>query len=377
MNESVPYETIQQFWQGLLPRDRADQPCLYTRYKERFRPCSFKDLNAQAHCAASFLMDRGLLKGQTVGILSSPHLSAIVFDLALQFVGAIGVHLPADLSSEEIQKLALEHKFQFLFVGDHQTYVQHKEFEPLKSHLKGLFLETEDAEGLSPEKLITFDIMVLRGKVVWREQMEMVNDMKSAVKGQDIYAMFPKTPGSHKEMAVVEYDKVLKDLNAARQSLDPTGTTNVLATTSDDRYLHHIYGTFAPIVSYRPLYLIAPDSLNAEITADVRPGHLVGTPSGIELMYQLLPEHFLGKAGESDLDKAQELLDLRQEAADQGKKTPFMKNVKYRTHNQRLYKQVRKKLGGQLVQIVCDYQEPEAKVSRFIRECGIEIQVMS
>ena len=258
MSETGSYGTIQQFWRGLLPTGRADQPCLFTRYKEQFRPCSFKDLNAQAHCAASFLMDRGLLKGQTVGLLSPPHLSSIVFDLALQFVGAIGVHLPADLTLEEIEALATEHKFQFLFVGNHQTYQHYQEFNSLKPQLKGLFLETEDAEGLSPEKLITFDIMVLRGKVVWREQMEMVNDMKSAVNARDIYAMFPDASSGKGEMTHVTYEKVLKDLNQARQSL--TDQSNVLSMTSDDRYLHHIAGTFAPIVSQNPLYLINPEA---------------------------------------------------------------------------------------------------------------------
>lgn len=377
MSETGSYDTIQQFWQGLLPPDRADQPCLYTRYKERFRPCSYKDLNAQAHCAASFLMDRGLLKGQTVGFLSPPHLSAIVFDLALQFVGAIGIHLPASLTSEEIEQLAHKHQFQFLFVGDHSTYSYHKEFTNLKPSLKGLFLETEDAEGLSPEKLITFDIMVLRGKVIWREQMELINDVKASVSSSDTYAMFPKSPEQETEMAPILYQKVLSDLSEAKQSLQPNGNeVNILATTSNDRYLHHIFGTFAPIANHRPLYLISPDSLNAEITASIKPGQLVGTPSDIEKMYQMLPENFLGKAGETDLNKAQELIDIREEAAQAGKKPPFLKNVKYRTHNLRLYKQVRKKLGGQLTRIVCDYQEPDHKISRFIRECGIDIQVM-
>ncbi len=376
MSESGPYETIQQFWQGLIPPDRADQPCLYTRYKERFRPCSYKDLNAQAHCAASFLMDRGLLKGQTVGFLSPPHLSAIIFDLALQFVGAIGIHLPASLSTSEIESLAEEHQFQFLFVGDHSTYSYHHEFHNLKPALKGIFLETEDAEGLSPDNLITFDIMVLRGKVIWREQKELVNEMKAAVTGEDAYAMFPSSPDQATDMVPILYQKVLQDLSAARQSLANSDQVNIVATTSNDRYLHHIFGTFAPIANNRPLYLISPDSLNAAITADIRPGQLVGTPSDIEKMYQLLPDHFLGKAGETDLSIAQELIDIREEAAQSGKKPPFMKNMKYRTHNLRLYKQVRKKLGGQLTQIVCDYQEPEHKISRFIRECGIEIQVM-
>ncbi len=376
MIKTGPYETIQQFWQGLLPADRADQPCLYTRYRERFRPCSYKDLNAQAHCAASFLMNRGLQKGQTVGFLSPPCLSAIIFDLALQFVGAVGIHLPASLSTAEIERLAEKYQFQFLFVGDHSTYSYHREFSNLKSALKGFFLETEDADGLSSDNLMTFDVMVLRGKNIWREQKEFVKEMKSAVRSGDVYAMFPKSPEEPTEMVPIRYQKVLRDLSTARESLVAGNRVNIVATTSDDRYLHHIFGTFAPIANHHPLYLISPDSLNAVITADIRPGQLVGTPSDVEKMYQLLPDQFLGKAGETDLSKAQKLIDIQEEAARSGKKPSFMKNMKYRSHNQRLYKQVRKKLGGQLTQIVCDYQEPEHKVSRFIRECGIEIQVI-
>lgn len=376
MSDTGSFATIQDFWRALLPAARADQPCVYTRYKERFRPCSYKELNAQAHCAAAYLMDQGLLKGQKVGLLTPPHLSAMVFDLALQYVGAIGVHLPSALSGDEIQRIAQEEKFQFLFVGDHSTYLYHKEFAELKPQIKGVLLETEDAEGLSPESLITFDIVVLRGKSVWREQMEVVNDMKSAVNGSDTYALFPKGPEDVSAFKAVTYNKVLKDMAQARQHIVQLNTTTVVATTSEERYLHHIYGSFAPIAAGSPLYLISPESLSAEIAGDIKPSQLVGTPSDIEQMYQRLPEHFLGKPAQADLDKAQELIDVRETAAEAGKKPPFMKNMKYKTHNLRLYKQVRKKLGGQLNAIVCDYQEPEHKISRFMRECGFDIQVM-
>jgi len=376
MSDTGSFATIQDFWRALLPAARADQPCVYTRYRERFRPCSYKELNAQAHCAASYLMDQGLLKGQKVGLFTPPHLSAMVLDLALQYVGAIGVHLPGTLSTQEVEHIAQRENFQFLFVGDHATYLEHQEFAGLKPQLKGILLETEDAEGLSPESLITFDIVVLRGKSVWREQMEVVNDMKSAVKSSDIYALFPKSPDTPTDYRTVTFQQVLNDLGQAREQIAEQKSTNVVATTPEERYLHHIYGSFAPIAAGSPLYLISPENLSAEIAGDIKPSRLVGTPHDIEKMYQRLPEHFLGKPAQADLDKAQALIDIREEAAEAGKKPPFMKNMKYKTHNLRLYKQVRKKLGGQLHAIVCDYQEPEHKISRFMRECGIEIQVM-
>ena len=188
--------------------------------------------------------------------------------------------------------------------------------------------------------------------------------------------MFPRSPESPEQMEAVTYAKVLADLDAAKESLGSGEGAGVLATTTDDRYLHHIFGSFAPIANHRPLYLLPMEAFSPTIAGDIRPAHLVGTTGNIVQMYEALPSSFLSKNGESDLEKAQALIDIREEAGKEGKKPPFMKNVKYRQHNLRLYKQLRKKLGGQLEQIVCDFQEPEHKISRFIRECGIEIQVM-
>ena len=104
---------------------------------------------------------------------------------------------------------------------------------------------------------------------------------------------------------------------------------------------------------------------------------MVLQPGDIETIYERLPAHFLGKDDPKPIEKAQELIEIRETAKAEGKKTPFFKNVKYKSHNKGLYKQVRKRMGGQLAALICDHDEPDARTARFFRECGLPIEVTS
>lgn len=373
----MSHDRIQDIWRSLLPRDIADQPCLYTWRKNRFQSSSFKDLNAQAHCAAAFLMDSGLQKGDVLAVLSEPSLPLLAIDLALQFLGGVGLYLPGDLNTAQVEEAVKAHKARFVFVGDHESYLQHGELAALKPELKKIFLETEDAEGLSSEKLITYDIMVLRGKSVWREQAQRLADCKEAVQSDDTYALFAHNPKSPLKFAPVRYARVLEHLHTAQARIADFPTGSVLTLASTDRYLQHIHGGFAPLSVHRPLYILDADQLAADHCTTCKPALLVGQPQDIETIYERLPAHFLGKDDPKPIEKAQELIEIREAAQAEGKKAPFFKNLKYKSHNKGLYKQIRKKLGGQLGVVICDHDEPQKHIARFFRESELPIEVSS
>lgn len=366
-------ERIQDIWASLNPLGKADQPCLYTWDKNRFRSVSFKDLNAQAHCAAGYLYANGLQPGQRVAFLTGQSLSAIVMDLAVQFLGGVGLHLPEDIAIGEMDRLVRENEVQFIFVGDHQNYLRLEQLQSTKGMVKGVFLETPDAEGLSAEKLVTFDIMVMRGKAVWREEVQELNARKAAVQPDDTYGLFAHNPAMRLQFAPVRFRRMLEHLHEAHTRLEKQSAP-VFSTISPDRYLQHIHGSLAPLSYHRPLYLIETERLDTDLANDAHPGQLVALPAHLEDLYQRLPADFLKKPDGKMLEKAQELIDIREAAQQEGKKAPFMKNFRYKTHNQSLYKQVRKRLGGSLTSMISDHDEPQATTTRFFRECGLEVE---
>lgn len=373
----MSHDRIQDFWQSLLPRDKADQPCLYTWRKERFQACSFKDLNAQAHCAAAFLMDSGLQKGGVLAVISEASMPLLAVDLALQFLGATGLYLSPDLPQKDITNAIRQHKAQFVFVGEHETFARLGELAALKPELKTIFLNTEDAEGLSAEKLITFDIMVLRGKSVWREQAQRLADCKEAVSSEDTYGLFAHNPKNPTKFAPVRFARVLEHFDQAQERIQQFPQGGILSLAGAHRYIQHIHGAFAPLAIHRPLYLLEAEALSSDQCATAKPAMIVAEAQDIEAIYDRLPEHFLGKADPKPLIKAQELIDIREEAEAAGKKAPFFKNLKYKSHNHSLYKQIRKRMGGHLGVLTCDHDEPQRQTARFFRECGLPIEVTS
>ncbi len=369
-------DRIQDIWSQLNPRGKADQPCLYSWKKGRFQPVSFKDLNAQAHCAAGYLMSKGLQPGQTVALLAAPSFSGIVMDLAVQLLGGVGLHLPQDLELADVTRAVREHKAQFIFVGDHENYLRLGQLETLKPDVKGLFLDTEDAEGLSAEKLVTFDIMVMRGKAVWREEVQELNARKEAVELDQVYGLFAHNPKNRLQFAPVRFRRFLTHLKEAHERLAQE-TAPVVATLTPDRYLQHVHGSIAPLSFHRGLYLLRPEEMDTQVALDAKPAWMVALPKDIELLYDRIPAHFLQKPDDKSLEKAQAILDIREAAEKEGKKAPFGKRIQYKTHNQSLYKQVRKRLGGQLTHLLSDHDQPNRPTTRFFQECGLQVDAMN
>lgn len=373
----MSFDRIQDFWQSLLPREIADQPCLYTWRKNRFQASSYKDLNAQANCAAAYLMDKGLQKGGVLAVISEASFSLLALDLGLQYLGATGLYLDPDLPQEELFQAIRAHGAQFVFVGEQDKYIALGELAELKPELKGVFLETEDADGLSSDKLVTFDIMVLRGKIAWREQAPRLADCKAAVGPDDTYALFAHNPKNPLAFAPVRYARVLEHLKQATESLEALPKGGVLSLAKPNRYLYHVHGSFAALANQRLLYLAHAEQLATDQFLEAKPAMLVALPSDIQVLYDHLPDRFLGKPDPKPIEKAQELIDVFEEAQAAGKKPPFMKKMKYNAHNKGLYKQVRKRMGGQLGLLVSDHDEPERRTSRFFREAGLSLEATS
>lgn len=359
-------ENMVDFWGKLLPRERADQPCLYFDKGSRTHSCSYKDLNAQAHCVAGFLMEQGLQPGEVVAMITPASLDQLVFDLALQFLGASSMYLPEDLQPDTLANLFDQHKFRFMLVGSHEIYLKYGQFEELKPQLNRIFLSTDDGEGLSAVKLMTFDILVLRGKVIWREQSRELNSRKQAVQGNQVYSHVPVSPEQPLNFEKVSFSRFLKRM----ESPLPAGPVTSLVPPA--HLLQRTLGGFGPLAAGNPLHLSSPEELNAAYLAKTNPSVLVMTTPDLEAAVAELPGRFLEEKSAPQITLANELLDLRDQLAGESKKLPFMKRMKFNSNNKKLYKKIRTALGGKLQAIHFDHQALSPVTSRLLDECELE-----
>ena len=346
---------VQEFWKGFMPVGTAQNPIVHYRSPNAWASITFKDLHAQAHCAAAFLMSKGLRKGDHVAILSRQTPDYIVLDIALQFLGAVNVTLAEDITQQELHRLAGEYQFQFVYYADPAAFLAHGQLPELKADLRGVIIASDEVDSLDPENIVTFDRVVNLGKAEWREGVAALNAMKAAVQPNDPYArVHPQGDGSQASKAI-RFSDLLAATAAAEKRYAESEAKLVLSLLDPIHMLQRSHGTFAALRLQIPFYLLPQAALTQAMLAELRPSAIVTTPEGVQHLYQELPT-YLGDAEAADkaFEKARTVVAKRDEALSQNKKNPFFNGMRYRFGNQKLYRRIHTKLGGQLQFLISD-----------------------
>jgi long-chain acyl-CoA synthetase len=360
---------VQEFWKGFVPAGEAQNPILWHRRRDSWRSISYKDLNAQANCAAAFLMARGLKKGDAVAVLAKRSVDYLVLDLALQFLGAVNLTLHPDTSLDAIKRLNHTHRFRFIYYGDASTFQAHGQLEQLKPSLHTVMVSGEDVEGLDADKVVTFDRVVGLGKSDWRESAPQLNDMKAAVTTRDTYTLEYSAAGTD-HVREVSFGEMLSLVETATGIYQEQGVRLVFNHLHPHQLHLRTHGIFPAIRLKSHCYLLPSGDLQQSHFAELRPQALVTDAAGLNRLHAQLPE-FMGNGAEKAFEKARAVVDRREEALSQGKKDPFFNRIRYRTGNRKLYRRVVSTLGGQFNSLVCEPGQPDPVAKRFFQECGI------
>ncbi|MEM6268039.1 MAG: AMP-binding protein [Bacteroidota bacterium] len=364
---------VQEFWQGFLPTGEAQNPILWHQRRGTWRSLSYKDLNAQAHCAAAFLMARGLKKGDAVGLVARQSVDYVVLDLALQFLGAVNVTLPSDLPLDALHRLCDAYHFRFVHYSDVAAFQQHGQLEILKPRLHTVLISGEDVDELDAEKVVTFDRVVELGKIDWREQSRELTAMKRAVTPEDIYAVSPRI-GDPEAARPVTFGQMLAAVNHSETIFQEQSVRVAFLATAPQQQHSRTHGIFPAVRRQAACYLLPEHDLQPDFFRELHPHALITDTVHAEQLYQALPE-FLGggPVSEKAIAKAHEILDRRDQALAEGKKDPFMNRVRFRTGNKKLYRKVISALGGQFNTLICAPTAPAPPTQRFLTECGVRL----
>lgn len=371
---------VQEFWKGFLPAEGAQNPILWHRKKayvtsenSSWHPYSYKDLNAQAHCAAAFFMARGLRKGDTVATLSRQSFDYVVLDLALQFIGAVNLSLPHDSSLTQVIKTCEAHHFRFIYYSDAATYQAHGQLESLKPRLKNVLISGEDVEDIDPDKVVTFDRVVGLGKIDWREETRLLTELKSAVLPTDLYSMrYNRKKGVFDKK--ITFSNMIAEVSRMEKQYEESKISLLLSALTPDRLHQRLHGIYPALRLGTKIYLLPADKLEREHFAELKPQALLTDVEGVADLFKSLPVYMgSGPAVDKAFSKAQAVVARRDEALAEGKKNPFMNRMRYRSGNRKLYRRVLGQLGGQLATIFCEEGNTDADAALFFSECGIGI----
>lgn len=369
---------LEKFWQDLIPMAHGEKPCLYRYGRIDGAVMSYKDLYAHAHCAAAYLMNQELRAGDPVVILSGHTADYLILDLALQYLGAINITLPEDLTTAEVERICERYEARFVFVPDAATLHRLDELPRIKRQLVAVLVGSEDLEGLNPEKLIAFDRLIAIGKTAWREGAPMLRDRMQQVRPSDLYALIVPEDGASGDFEPMSFMALMENIRDAEQAYLQQKAKALYNILPPYRALHRSYGSYGAMKARVPLWLHALESLDTTFFTKVQPTAFVGSPAHIRSLYDRLPQ-WMGKdaatvkAAAKAIQKAHEVLRRKGEAESQGKPNPFFNRLRYSFRSKKTYAKAKAALGGQLSMIVCDGEALDSESRIFFTECGIRI----
>jgi long-subunit acyl-CoA synthetase (AMP-forming) len=315
-------------------------------------------------------MRRGLVKGDHIGIVARPGLRYHVLHIALQYLGVVNVTFPTTATADEIEQLAFRYNFKMLFVESAAHFLHLGEFKDLKAGLQGVIIGEDDVDALEPEKIVTFDRVVTIGKSAWREDINSIKAMKAAVDLKSIYAVLVDANGKTTPITV---EKWMQSVEAAEKKLSESASLSLLTTMNPDRLLWRSY-SFAAVRKQVLLWIREGNDFKAAAFADVKPQTILLDPAGLRTLYDLLPTLVdVPEKGRKAIQLAMEVVRKRDLAQAEGKKDKVMNRVKYRFSNRKLYNRIKTKLGGALVEFVCDQGLVDADARLLLEECGFKI----
>ena len=361
---------IVKFWQRLVPAKGGDQPWLFY-HGDKQETFSWKDLKAQSHCLAAHLMQRGIRAGDRVAILSSASPFYMVVDFALQYLGAVNITVPESVKTQELEEVLTKESVKACFVEDPKRFNELNQLRSFRNRLTEIILKTDDAEGIFPERLITMDIAIRLGKIVWRENREELEEMKKQVKPDMLYSIncnYPKQP------AHITFKVFLEKTEKQITLLKEHQVAKVVSINTPDSFLHRLCGYYATLESQLPA--IHLDQAHSKLTQlqQHAPQALILSKEQLDSLYTQTEALFLDAKGlKKSFVKGKDALMQRYLLLKKGEKVPFKIRSRYNSFKRGALSKIKKQFGGQLKVMLVDGGQVPDDLRLFFEETGCKI----
>ena len=238
-----------QIWKRFFQNPHPEQAWLFQPGKPKNLQLTYKDLNAQAHCVAAFLLDRGLKKGEVVAVISDNSPFAVTVDLGIQYGGGVVMFIPLSMTSETVvNRILVKNNARFVFVEKAENYAKAGYFNAIRDKIEGIFLQEDDIDNLPYDRLSTYDRIITLGKVLWRENRSHVNSRKESIAFNDNYSLVihrEKEDATEK----ISYKKLEQLISEGELFFKEKELTTVASLEDPSSLRQRVYGFFCPLVS--------------------------------------------------------------------------------------------------------------------------------
>lgn len=368
-------KSVKAFWEKLSPVSQSEKPWLNFFYAEKFMEFSYKDLLAQANCTAAFLLHEGIQKGDAIVIISSASPFYFVLDLALQYIGAVNISLPEHTETLRVGEIIKKHEAKYVFVEKPDIFLNYGQLAAYKNLVHGLVLCSEDVEDMDPDKLITFESLVNRGKSAWRENAEGLRDRKDSVLLSDTYSMLYSQVDERYFLDKVTFEDLVRKVGEAEEIAETRKLGSIASVMAPYRLIFRTESLFAPMIRRSPVYLLPVEVMAPGVMNQITVSALVADAKSIKELYEMIPQKFMGQnsSAHRTLNAAAIIYKKLDAAKNEGKKPPIMVRLRYSWIQKTLFRYIRKQLGGKMVTMLMGFGELEPKITDFFRHLGLEI----
>ncbi|MDZ7807204.1 MAG: long-chain fatty acid--CoA ligase [Gracilimonas sp.] len=290
----VPFETLTELFLNLSHKySGTDKKPFY--YKptpdQPYEPILWDQVTDDVYSIATYLMERGIKKGDRVGILSENRYEWVTVDLAIQLVGAINVSLYTTLPSHQCEFILKDSGTKIFFVS---TGLQLKKavevFENCKDLKQVVAFDEPTLKHLMDHDFVQmYDDMLIEGGKHIEKHKEAIKERSRKVEPSDVATLIytSGTTGQPKG-AMLTHNNIVSNVKAATQHIYWDDKDRLLSFLPLCHSFERTAGYYATLSSGVEIYYAESVDTVSRNMPEVKPTIMISVPRLFEKMYNLI-----------------------------------------------------------------------------------------
>ncbi|MFP8488600.1 AMP-dependent synthetase/ligase [Gracilimonas sp. Q87] len=290
----VPFETLTELFLNLSHKySGTDKKPFY--YKptpdQPYVPIHWDQVTDDVYSIATYLIERGIEKGDRVGILSENRYEWVAVDLAIQLVGAINVSLYTTLPSHQCEFILKDSGAKIFFVS---TGLQLKKavevFENCKELEQVVAFDEPTLKHLMEHDFVQmYDDMLIEGGKHIEKHKKAIKERSKMVKPSDVATLIytSGTTGQPKG-AMLTHNNIVSNVKAATQHIYWDDKDRLLSFLPLCHSFERTAGYYATLSSGVEIYYAESVDTVSRNMPEVQPTIMISVPRLFEKMYNLI-----------------------------------------------------------------------------------------
>ncbi len=355
----------QNLAKAFLENAKGNQHKVFVKYKidNEYRNYTWEDIERYVLKLASFLIDKGVKKGDKVGLLSNNRLHWLCADFAILCAGASTVPVYQTSTPGQVEYILKDAECKIIFIEDSAQFDKVKDLKMLSS-----VISFEKVEGVE----FCFDDIVDSQEIY----AEKIDKIVKKIKNENLVTLIytSGTTGPPKGVYLT-HSNFLHNVEKAG---------NIIKITSDDIFLSHLplshvfercVGHFIPmyyqaIIAYAEKIDTIGDNLK-----EINPTMFVSVPR----LYEKILEKIVEKVRDASKFKrklfysAKDCAEKYAEHIAYGKDFGFIDNIKYKFFEKKVYSKLREVFGSRMRVMVSGGAKLPYELGLFYNGIGLNL----